>query len=394
MNFTKAAIEALPSPPKGGRSYYYDTRQRGLGIRVNGGGAKTFIVYRWVNGKPERITLGRYLDLTIEQARGAAAEANAAIARGENPNDKRRAGRAELTFGELFHEYMERHAKIHKRSWKEDQGQYDRYLFAWAKRKLSHITRTDVQRLHHAIGNSKGHYAANRLLALLSSVFNQAKNLGLWEKASPATGIKKFRETSRDRFIQEDEFPRFFAALDEEPNETIRDYVLVSLLTGARRSNVLAMNWENIHLERAEWRIPMTKNGTSQVVPLSPEVVTILNQRRSQVESEWVFPGGGADGHLVEPRKGWERILDRAGITDLRLHDLRRTLGSWQARGGASLAIIGKSLNHKTPAATAIYARLDLDPVRQSVNAANTAILTAAGVKLPPGGHDSEEGSS
>lgn len=382
FNFTKAAIDALSLPPKGGRSYFYDTKQRGLGIRVTSSGAKTFIVYRWVNGKPERVTLGRYPDLTIEQARGRAAEASAAIARGENPNDKRRAARAELTFGELFHEYMERHAKAHKRSWKEDQGQYDRHLSSWAKRKLSHISRADVQKLHHSIGTSKGHYAANRLLALLSGVFNKATDFGLWDKANPAVGIKKFKEVSRDRFIQADELPRFFEALAEEPNETIRDYVLVSLLTGARRSNVLAMKWENVHLERAEWRIPETKNGTSQVVPLSPEVVTILEQRRHQTVNEWVFPGEGPNGHLVEPRKGWERILGRAGITDLRLHDLRRTLGSWQAKTGASLVIIGKSLNHKTPTATAIYARLDLDPVRQSINNANTAMLAAAGVVI------------
>ena len=83
----------------------------------------------------------------------------------------------------------------------------------------------------------------------------------------------------------------------------------------------------------------------------------------------------------VEPRKGWERILERAGVTDLRIHDLRRTLGSWQAKTGASLTIIGKSLSHKTHQATAIYARLDLDPVRQSVERATSAMLAAGGVK-------------
>lgn len=85
-------------------------------------------------------------------------------------------------------------------------------------------------------------------------------------------------------------------------------------------------------------------------------------------------------GHLKEPRKGWERILERAKISDLRIHDLRRTLGSWQAKTGASLSVIGKSLNHKHTATTAIYARLDLDPVRESVETATSAILSAAGL--------------
>lgn len=95
----------------------------------------------------------------------------------------------------------------------------------------------------------------------------------------------------------------------------------------------------------------------------------------------YVFPGNGKKGYLMEPRKGWERILKRAGIEDLRIHDLRRTLGSWQAKTGASLAIIGKSLNHKHQNTTAIYARLDLDPVRASVEKATNAILEAAGIE-------------
>lgn len=97
--------------------------------------------------------------------------------------------------------------------------------------------------------------------------------------------------------------------------------------------------------------------------------------------NEYVLPGNGRTGHLVEPKKGWSHILKDAGIENLRIHDLRRTLGSWQAITGASLTIIGKSLNHKSPQTTAIYARLDLDPVRASVKKATNAILTAAGLK-------------
>ena len=95
---------------------------------------------------------------------------------------------------------------------------------------------------------------------------------------------------------------------------------------------------------------------------------------------EWVFPSYGKTGHLVEPKKAWNRLLDRAEISDLRIHDLRRTLGSWQAATGASLPVIGKSLGHKNQATTAIYARLDLDPVRQAVNTATAAMLAAGGL--------------
>lgn len=382
INFTKAALDALPLPANGKRSYYYDTKLRGLGVAVTGGGTKSLIVYRWVSGKPERVTLGRYPDLSLEQARRMAAEVNATIAKGENPNDKRRADRAEITFGGMFVEYLERHAKIHKKAWQEDEAQNKRHLSSWSKRKLSNITRNDIQKLHQEIGREKGQYTANRLLALLSIVFNKAREFGLWEKPNPVTGIKKFREQSRERFLQADELPKFFEALAAETNDTIRDYILLSLLTGARRSNVQAMQWEQINFVQAEWRIPDTKNGTPQTIPLNEEAMMILQQRKAQSESMYVFPSNGKAGHLMEPKKGWQRILDKAGIADLRIHDLRRTLGSWQARTGASLTIIGKSLNHKSPQATAVYARLDLDPVRQSMNKATKAIFEAGNIML------------
>jgi integrase len=377
INFTKAALDALQHPSTAKRTYYYDIKTRGLGISITSTGAKSFIVYRWVNGKPERITLGRYPDLSIEQARRKAAEVNATIAKGENPNDKRRADRAEMTLGQLKNEYIERYAKLHKITWRDDEAQFKRYLKHWENRKLSQIQKRDIQKLHMDIGNSNGHYAANRLLALLSTLFNKAIEFSLWEKSNPVTGIKKFREKSRDRFLQADELPRFFEALANEPNELVRDCILMSLLTGARRANVHAMRWEEIDFKSREWHIPNTKNQTPQTVTLTDEAIAVLRRREQHkvATNPHVFPGVGSSGHVVEPKKIWQRILINAKIENLRLHDLRRTLGSWQARMGASLAIIGKSLNHKSPSATAIYARLDLDPVRDSVEKATNAMF-------------------
>jgi len=139
-----------------------------------------------------------------------------------------------------------------------------------------------------------------------------------------------------------------------------------------------------VNLKRGEWLIKETKNGTPQTVTLSPEALSILrNKIRNRKPSEpttFVFPEDGRrSGHLIEPKKGWNRILGRAGIDDLRIHDLRRTLGSWQVKTGASLVTIGKGLNHKNPSTTEIYARLE--PVRQSVNAATAAMMEAGGIK-------------
>jgi integrase len=380
INFTKKALESLPLPAPGKRATYRDTKTPGLQVRITSSGVKAFVVFRKVQGTPERVTLGRFPAMTVEQARRAAADVNTQIARGESPASKKRAARAEMTLQELFDEYMSRKAAFNKRPDKP-RDTFRLYLLHWAKRKLSAIKAHEVQALHAKIGREKGKVTANIVLKLLHVMFNKAiHEWRIWQGDNPAHGIKKFPEHSRDRFLQADELPRFFEALAEEPNETIRDYVLVSLLTGARKSNVLTMRWEQISFERAEWRIPETKNGTPQTVTLSPEVLEVLRARQRDA-SGYVFSGDGKKGHLVEPKKGWARILERAGLSDLRLHDLRRTLGSWQAKTGASLAIIGKSLHHRNTSTTAIYARLDLDPVRESVDRATSAMLAAAGLK-------------
>jgi len=386
INFTKANISALPLPPAGKRETFHDLKTNGLQIRTTSGGVKTFSVFRWVKGsrRPERVTLGRFPDISIEKARTMAAEINATIAKGDNPADAMRKFRGEPTLRDLFSDYLERHAKVHKKSWMEDQRQFDRYMKKFSGRKLSSFQPSDFQRLHHKIGEENGNYAANRLLSLLRAMFNRAKEWGEWNKDNPTRGIKKFKEKSRDRFIQSDELPKFFQALQEEENEAMRDYFFISLLTGARRANVLSMRWADINFERKEWRIEETKTGDSQTIPLTKEVADILKERKKQTDSIFVFPGSGKSGHMVEPKSGWRRILNRAGLKDLRIHDLRRTLGSWQAASGSSLSIIGKSLNHKNASTTAIYARLDIDPVRKSVETANKAILKAANQTTKP----------
>ncbi len=378
LHFTKSSLSAIVAPEGISRRYVYDDQESGLLVQVTKSGRKTFQLYKKYMGQPIRVTLGVFPDMSIEQARKKARETKGKLDLGENPNDTLKQQRQEMTFADLFDVYMERHAKITKKTWHEDQRGYDLFLaHSLGKKKLSRITRKDIAAIHTNIG--KNHkIRANRIFALISSVFGKAIEYGLWESMNPCQGIKKFSEKSRDRFLSKGELPRFFQALQDEPNETVRDYFLVSLLTGARRANVQAMRWNEIDFDEATWRIPETKNGTPQTVTLGDEVLDILRQRRKDTRSFFVFPGSGKTGHLVEPKKGWKRLLARAGLEDLRIHDLRRTMGSWQAKTGSSLVIIGKSLNHKSQSTTAIYARLDIDPVRESMEKATAAMLEAA----------------
>ena len=154
---------------------------------------------------------------------------------------------------------------------------------------------------------------------------------------------------------------------------------MLALYTGARKGNILAMRWDEVDTQRAAWRIPVAKNGDPLVLPLEPLELAILARRRGAIKGPWVFPGraDSETGHLVDGRKPWERIRDRAGLVDFHVHDLRRTHGSLMADTGASLPIIGRALGHKDSDSTAIYARLDLGPVREAKRAALAALEEA-----------------
>ncbi len=374
-NFTKIFIESLEIPEAGQRSYYKDAKVIGLEIMVTSSGHKSFKVTKKKEGKFIRITLGGYPDLSIENARKKALEVNTQLAQGVNPNEEKNQLRKEMVFGDLFALYMERYSKKFKRSWKYDEREVNKFLGHWFRKKISEIKNQEIRLLHEKIRDKNGLYQANRLLERIRAIYNKAIEWG-YKGENPADNIKKFKETSRDRFIQPDELPRIFRALENEENEVTRDYIYISLYTGARKANVLEMSWDEINFTTKEWRIPKTKNGDAISLPLIKEAIEILKERKKQnakmklgaLPREYVFPSiTSQSGHLADPKKAWQRILKEAQIKDLRLHDIRRTLGSYQAITGASLPVIGKSLGHKTSQATQIYARMNLDPVRQSL---------------------------
>ena len=389
IRFGKIALQGLALPPAGKRLTIYDTKVSKLALRVTSTGTKTFYVVKRAGTEMAWVKLGTFPELTVEKAQAEAERILGEFASGANPAEARRAFKAEPTLTEFFAEYGTRHG-TKKRSWRDDQQRFRDYLQkSLGDKKLTTITRADVARVvSDAERAGKAAATVRQIRALASGLFAKAIEWGHLD-SNPAQGVKVTgRVVTRDRFLQPDELPRFFAALAEEPSIAMRDFILLALLTGARRANVCAMHWREIDLAAGNWRLPVTKNGTPQTVTLCPEAVEILKARQEATAGGFVFPGSGATGHMVEPKKGVVRVMERAGIPygrneadGVTLHDLRRTLGSWQARTGASLAIIGKSLNHKSQQATAIYARLDLDPVRQSVNTATAAMLQAGGLK-------------
>ena len=194
------------------------------------------------------------------------------------------------------------------------------------------------------------------------------------EWPNPCAHVKKYREVSRDRFLKPDELGRFFAALhDTSTTQDFRDYILLSLNTGARRNNVMAMRWNDLDLTSAIWviRVSESKNAASMTIPLTTEALEILQRRKAETSSMFVlFSSLSKTGHLVEPKRAWLSLLKRAGLEDVKIHDLRRTLGSYMTIAGSNTVAVGKALGHKSPQSTAIYARMHIDPVRLGMQGA------------------------
>jgi len=380
--FTQGSVERFACPAGKDRVWLYDVKQPGLALMVTRTGSKAFYVYRKVKGRPQRYRIGAFPDIGVDQARTQAKATVGDIAKGIDPQASKKAARAKgLTLGGLWDWFLEHHAKPRKRSWRDDENRYTNHLKPWASKRLDDITQPDVTALHHRVAKKTSQPTANRVLALLSTMFNKAPQVG-WTGPNPCRGVSKFAEASRERYLRPDEMGAFLTALEApDTSNDWRDFFKLCLFSGGRRGNVLSMRWHELDLTAGRWTIPASKfkNKKASTVYLSALALEVLKGRQAN-GSEWVFPGPGKSGHLVWPEGPWKALCTRAGVADLRIHDLRRTLGSWQAAGGASLPVIGKSLGHKSVQATAVYARLDLDPVRASVDAATAAML-AAGAK-------------
>lgn len=378
LNFNKKNIDSLPIPEKGKRNYYNDEKVPHLQLMVTDKGTKSFKVYKRINGTPNRVTLGKYPQMTPEQARKEATLVTSDILSGNNPNSDKRKRTKEETFEKLFSYYHENYCKIHKKTWKEDERNFDKYLKSLHKKKATDIKKIDIEKLLKNISTNNGIYTANRNFELIRAFYNKINE---WEivQYNPCLNVKKFKEKSRERFLSAEELPKLFDAIDKYPDKTMRDFFYTLLFTGARKSNVIEMKWEDIRIKEKTWRIPETKNGESLEIALSEPVMEILQSRKTDKNKSkiWVFHTNRASkkGHITEPKKAWAKILEISEIENLRMHDLRRTLGSWQAAMGSNSYVIGKSLGHKSQSATAIYARLNLDPVRESISKATDAML-------------------
>ncbi|KJV62554.1 phage integrase family protein [Rickettsia amblyommatis str. Ac/Pa] len=372
--FTKEMLQEIKAP-EAKRDIYKDTKEKGLLLIVSYGGSKIFYLGVVLSKKYHRIKIGVFPYLSIIDARLKASELKGKIAQGYNPIEEKARLSKEPTFKEFYDRYLDEYSKINNKRWKDYAASVDRYAKHLYNRKISTIQKADIQELFNKLTKT-GKYGANRFLEVLSPVFSKAIE---WEllTVNPVIGIKKHKEQSRDRYLTREEIPRFFTAISEEQNQVMKDFFLIALYTSVRKDNVLTMRWEQISFADKQLYLPDTKNGDPHRLPLLDQAVEILKARKEQSDSIWVFPSEtSSSGHLQEPKKAWKRICKKAGIENLRIHDLRRTIPSWMAMTGANQYVIGQLLNHRDPRSTAVYTRLATDTAREYMQRAINEMIS------------------
>jgi integrase len=393
--FTQTKLEALRHHG-GSPEYVYDRDKPGLAVRLTSGGARTFVFVGRLHGKVTRITLGRVEALPLNKARSAIDKIRGDVALGldvvAQRKSLRRVEAARTTLDQVFGQFVagNRHRPKTARDYHSLWGLY--VASGLGKKAAEAITDDDVKKLHaqvaatvigrrkkralasptqaaHVSDDWKGHRTANKVGSLVRTVLTFAGR----KADNPAGSVAWFKQSPRRRRLSDEEASTFRRTLENfEP--VWREFFTLSLLTGARRQSLLAMRWVDINLEKARWVIPATwsKHGDEMVVPLTREAVALLSgMKERRGTSPWVFPSEEAkSGHLEEPKAAWIRLLQAAGIADLRLHDLRRTFGSRLAETGASGAVIAAAMGHKSLQSARAYLHLQVDAVREAAERA------------------------
>lgn len=377
---TKRVVDAIV-PPASGEVNLWDSEVPGFGLRVRYTGSRVYVVeYRNRAQRKRRVTLGPHGRLTVDLARDLARQILAAVARGEDPAQERRNDRLAPTFAEFATRYLEQHAALKKKkaSMVADERVLRLYLLpVLGHRKLAEIGVLDVADLHNGMRSKP--IQANRTLALLSKMFNLAERWGLRPPYSnPCRGVDRFPEKRRERFLSGAELAQLGAVLNEE--EPQEPFVVLAirllLLTGARRDEILTLRWSHVDLERSALRLPDSKTG-AKVIPLGPAAVEILASAPRVEGNPYVIPGRRTGGRLVGIYRPWARMREKAGLGDIRLHDLRHSFASVGAAAGLGLPVLGAILGHSHPATTARYAHLADDPRRAAAARISNEIAVA-----------------
>lgn len=374
---TKRTVDQLQ--PSDRELYIWDTEVRGLGVRCYPSGKKMYVL-KTRHGRTQRlITLGQHgSPHTPESARKAALHHLALRAKGEDPAKEREKRKAAKTVKELGERFLKEH--VARKCRPSTQYEYKRSVEkfinpALGSLSIGDVTTADVARFHYKLRDIP--YQANRTIEVLS------KMMGLAEKwhhrppnTNPCKGLEKYPEEKRERFLTKQELDHLHEVLnDAEAKSTENRYFIAAirllLMTGARLREITTLKWSYIDLETGKLNLPISKTG-KKTIPLSDKATDYLREMLRDGmrvdENPYVIVGAKPGRHFVEMQSPWRRIRKKAGLEDVRIHDLRHSFASFAINDGIHLQMVGKLLGHTQAQTTMRYAHLSDDTMKQAAN--------------------------
>ncbi|MFZ2770080.1 MAG: integrase family protein [Minisyncoccia bacterium] len=371
-------------PPDGKQVDVWDEDITGFGVRVSATGRKTFFVMARVNSRLVRATVGKSDSMTVEDARKKARKMIVAMQEGCNPNDDVKCRRSDaMTVGGVFKTFIEtrkdRRQELASRTQAHYLQVFDKHLALWKGRHVSEITSNMVQDLHAKIGTTRGPNVANQTIRLLRRLLNFSQGRHGVPATNPCKGTEWFKDGRRNVVIKPSDFKRWYNTVDSMENETARDYLLLILFSGLRRTEGFCLEWQHVDLYGKTLTIPDTKNHEPHTLPLSDFLHKLLSDRfeRWHKPTGYVFSSWSKTGHIVCMQFA-QKFLKEAGL-HYTLHDLRRTFITTAEKLNFSQWTVKRLANHKQTDVTGKhYVVYDIDRLRDPMEKISVELLRMA----------------
>ncbi len=382
LRITKRAVDALTVEVKD--AVFWDRDLPGFGVRVHSTGRKAYVVQSRGPAGPKRVTLGRHGDMPADEARKRAAVVIDRIKQGEDPFPK--PSEPELTLSDLSERFMSTHVNVHckPKTVATYRSVLDKHILpVLGDKAISEVGRKEISALHHRLRDTPA--MANQAVKLLSKMYSLAEAWGNMPPGkNPCGSVRRYKERSRERFLTPEEFRRLGKVLqDAEADGSVWPPAIAALrllmLTGCRKSEILTLRWDDVDRTAGELRLRDAKAGP-RMVPLTAPVRTVLDGIPRIDGAPWVLVGQRPGTGLTKVDNYWQSIRAKAGLEDVRIHDIRHSYASRALALGESLPTIGKLLGHRKVATTARYAHL----MRDAEKEAATRVGDSIGAHLGP----------
>lgn len=334
VKINKNFIKSIPALIEGEvQRFYWDSVLPGFGLRI--GKTKTaFICEKKIQARTTRVTIGSYPQITPELARDQAQKILGQMTAGLNPNAVKKADRNKnITLEMVFRDFLESRNLLKPRTVEDYSKAIETDFKDWKYKRLLDINRDMISRRHKKLYENRGAAQANLSMRILRALFNFSQGTYFDEKEmplimdNPVTVLTKkrswYRVTRKDRIVPVHKLKDWYEAVNKLPNEVTRDFLLILLFTGIRRSEAAKLRLEDVDLESRSFKVVDPKNSKPLSLPLPQPLYGIFKRRYENAINEYLFPGSGKEGYIADPKRAVNRIFKETGIK-FSSHDLRR----------------------------------------------------------------------